>query len=236
MKAMSHPVWLCLLSCFQGSFYFLSEVTMIYYTADLHFASVDIIDKAGRPFSTTEEMDETLIRNWNAVVSADDTVYLVGDIGNHALPFPEAQLAQLRGHKHLIRGNHDTCIENQEHLLDYFETVTDFLEIDDGAVHITLCHYPLVYIQNGYMIHGHLHNAKKKAYRILTQLPRNLNAGVDINDFYPVTLEQLIENNRRFYADAERGCLALTKDGTAVGMKWKARFHPLPQRKPEKGK
>lgn len=207
---------------------------MIYYTADLHFASTDVIEKAGRPFSSTEEMDETLIRNWNAVVSADDTVYLVGDIGNHALPFPEAQMEKLCGHKHLIRSNHDTCIENQERLLDFFESVTDFLEIDDGGVHITLCHYPIIYIQNGFMIHGHLHNAKKKAFEILTQLPKNLNAGVDVNDFRPVTLDRLIENNRRFYGDTERGRLARTKDGKPCGMKWNARFHPLPQPKPEK--
>lgn len=209
---------------------------MIFYTADLHFASEGVIGKTGRPFASADEMDEALIRNWNAVVSDCDTVYLVGDIGNYDLPLPEDRLARLCGHKHLIRGNHDTCIENQEHLLDFFESVTDFLEIDDGSVHITLCHYPLVYIQNGYMIHGHLHNAKKKAYQILTQLPKNLNAGVDVNDFYPVTLEQLIENNRRFYGDAERGCLARTADGRIAGMKWKARFHPLPPRKTEKGR
>lgn len=206
---------------------------MIFYTADLHFASEGVIEKAGRPFASARQMDETLIKNWNAVVSEHDTVYLVGDIGNYDLPFPDEQLERLRGHKHLIRGNHDTCIADQEHLLDYFESVTDFLEIDDGAFHITLCHYPLVYIQGGYMIHGHLHNAKKRAYQLLTQLPQNLNAGVDINDFRPVTLEQLVENNRRFYEDAERG----QKDGMPRRMKWDARFYPLPpQRKREEGK
>lgn len=204
---------------------------MIFYTADLHFGFDGIIEKAGRPFSSSKEMDETIIKNWNAAVSDNDTVYLVGDIGNYALPFPAEQLGKLRGRKHLIRGNHDTCIEEQELLLDYFESVTDFLEIDDGAFHITLCHYPLVYIQSGYMIHGHLHNARRKGYQILTQLPRNLNAGVDINDFRPVTLEQLIENNRLFYADPERGSFHPSGDGSYSRRKWNARFHPLPQRK-----
>lgn len=207
---------------------------MIFYTADLHFASEGVIEKAGRPFASAKEMDDALIRNWNSVVSDGDTVYLVGDIGSYDLPIPEAQLNELHGHKHLIRGNHDTCLEQQERLLDYFESVTDFLEIDDGAVHVTLCHYPLVYVQSGYMIHGHLHNARKKAFRILMQLPQDLNAGVDVNDFYPVTLEQLIENNRRFYADEERGLLPRSQDGAPRRMKWKARFHPLPQRKTEK--
>ena len=204
---------------------------MIFYTADLHFGSDDVIEKAKRPFSSSREMDETVIYNWNNAISDNDTVYLIGDIGNHNIPFPDEKLRKLRGHKHLIRGNHDTCIENQERLLDYFESVTDFLEIDDGAFHITLCHYPLVYIQGGYMIHGHLHNAKGKGYQILTQLPRTLNAGIGINVFRPVTLAQLIENNRDFYGDAERGGFKQSTDGVHRGSKWKACFYPLPQRK-----
>ena len=37
---------------------------------------------------------------------------------------------------------------------------------------------------------------------ILRQLPRVLNAGVDVNFYRPVTLPQLIENNRAFYSGA----------------------------------
>lgn len=206
---------------------------MIFYTSDPHFGFAEIIEKENRPFSSIEEMNEALINNWNEKVTDDDIVYLIGDIGHYQLPFPGEYIGKLRGHKHLIRGNHDTCIADQDQLLDYFESVTDFLEIDDGPYHITLCHYPIVYIQGGYMIHGHLHNAKKKGYQILTQLPRNLNAGVDVNDFCPVTLEELIENNRQFYGDPERGRVSGTKDGPHKGMKWKACFHPLPQKKKE---
>ena len=35
-------------------------------------------------------------------------------------------MSRLRGHKHLIRGNHDTGFENAGELYRYFETVTDF--------------------------------------------------------------------------------------------------------------
>ena len=87
---------------------------MIYYTADLHFGYAPIIAQASRPFSSVQEMDETLVSNWNTVVSEDDTVYFIGDIGSHCTPFPAQQLSRLHGHKHLIRGNHDTCLENQE--------------------------------------------------------------------------------------------------------------------------
>ncbi len=204
---------------------------MIFYTADQHFGYAEVIEKAARPFASVEEMDEALINNWNAAVSDDDTVYLIGDIGGHCTPLPAEQLSRLRGHKHLIRGNHDTCIEEQQRLLDYFETVTDFLETDDGERHITMCHYPLVYIQNGCMIHGHIHNMKKEGYRVLRDLPRVLNAGVDINGYRPVTLQQLIENNRVFYEDPLRGAPKPRKQRADDAQKWDAKFYPLPQKK-----
>lgn len=202
---------------------------MIYYTADLHFGYDAILSQASRPFACVEDMDRTLIDSWNSTVSDADTVYLVGDIGSYRTPLPAEQLSRLRGRKHLIRGNHDTGLENQRQLFDYFETVTDFLEIDDGPFHITLCHYPIVYIQNGYMIHGHLHNTKKEIYNILRQLPRVMNACTDINHFRPVTLDELIRNNQSYYHDPTRGKHPVSGEiPEPHKQKWKATFHRLP--------
>lgn len=199
---------------------------MIYYTADLHFGYGPVLEAAHRPFSSTEEMDEVLIENWNAQVTDQDTVYVLGDIGGHSSPFPHTQLSRLRGHKHLVRGNHDTGFENQMQFFDYFESVTDLLELDVGDTHLTLCHYPMVYNQGGYMIHGHLHNKQNELYDLLQKLPRVLNAGVDINGFAPVTLETLIQNNQIFYHTPEKGCPP-TRKGSHK-RKWKAVFQPLP--------
>ncbi len=171
---------------------------MIYYTADLHFHYEPFLP--ARPFATVAEMDETMIRLWNETVTDSDTVYVVGDVGYNGGYVPGDALRCLRGRKHLIRGNHDTGFENAPELFRYFETVTDFNEIDDGDAHILLCHYPILYRKRGYMIHGHLHQARGPEYDILRQMPRMLNAGVDINFFRPVTLEQLAENNRAFYS------------------------------------
>lgn len=171
---------------------------MIFYTADLHFLYEPLL--SSRPFATVEEMDETLIRNWNETVSPEDTVYLVGDIGYNEGQVPHALLSRLTGHKHLIRGNHDTGYEDAASLYRYFETITDFNEIDDGETHILLCHYPIIYRKRGYMIHGHIHQSRGQEYQLLKELPRVLNAGVDINFYRPVTLEELVENNRAFYS------------------------------------
>ena len=114
---------------------------MIYYTADLHLHYAPLL--AGRPFATVAEMDEALIRNWNNVVTEADTVYLVGDVGYNGGYVPLDALRRLKGHKHLIRGNHDTGFEDAVRLYECFETVTDFNEIDDGDSHVILCHYPI---------------------------------------------------------------------------------------------
>lgn len=171
---------------------------MIYYVADTHFLYEPVLRE--RPFETVEQMDEALIERWNAVVTDEDTVYHLGDIGYNDGRVPCRILERLKGHKHLIRGNHDTGYVDAQLLYRYFETVADFYEIDDGDSHILLSHYPMLYNKRGYMIHGHLHGAGGPFHEILRGLPRVLNAGVDVNAFRPVTLAELIENNRIFYS------------------------------------
>ena len=53
---------------------------MIYFTADTHFDHANIIRFCNRPFATVEEMNETLITNWNRKVHANDTVFIIGDM------------------------------------------------------------------------------------------------------------------------------------------------------------
>ena len=166
---------------------------MIFYTADLHLGYFPILHDTARPFSGVPEMDEALISNWNARVGADDSVYIVGDFSYNGGEAPTQYLSRLNGHLHLIRGNHDTGLNHAERLLDYCDSVTDFLEIDDGGTHILLCHYPILHEKGGYMIHGHIHNQRNHAYEILKTLPRVLNAGVDINFYRPVPLDELVD-------------------------------------------
>ena len=45
---------------------------MIFFTSDLHLGHENCIRLCNRPFSSIEEMDETLIENWNHKVTASD--------------------------------------------------------------------------------------------------------------------------------------------------------------------
>ena len=50
---------------------------MIFFTADTHFGHNNVIRFCDRPFSSAAEMDEVMIRNWNARVTGGDTVYMM---------------------------------------------------------------------------------------------------------------------------------------------------------------
>ena len=53
---------------------------MILFTSDLHLGHKNILKLCNRPFSSIEEMDATLIENWNKKVHKNDQVYILGDL------------------------------------------------------------------------------------------------------------------------------------------------------------
>ena len=179
---------------------------MNYFTSDTHFGHTNVIELCNRPFASVEEMDETLIENWNRRVNKNDTVYLVGDVlwDKRKLAF---YMERLSGKKILITGNHDRSFCKREECLKYFELVLPYLEVKIDGRQLTLCHYPMVEWRSsretsgerlGYHIHGHIHNRIAEEYRYLFREFNALNAGVDVNGYEPVSFEELLTNNRRF--------------------------------------
>ena len=53
---------------------------LIYFTSDLHFYHDNIIHHCQRPFWSSDDMNDSLIENWNDTVSPDDEVYILGDV------------------------------------------------------------------------------------------------------------------------------------------------------------
>ena len=85
---------------------------MRYFTSDQNFGHANILRyedrryKLGNKYTSTDAMDTHLVDRWNATVSADDTVYCIGDFAfksqilRDIMPF-------LNGTKIMVTGNHD---------------------------------------------------------------------------------------------------------------------------------
>ncbi len=79
-----------------------------YFTSDTHFDHSNIIRYSKRPFKNVSEMNETLIENWNKVVTNRDVVWHLGDfaMGNNSRRIADIY-SQLNGQINFIFGNHD---------------------------------------------------------------------------------------------------------------------------------
>lgn len=177
----------------------------IHYIADPHFGHGAIIRMCERPFANVDEMDETLILNWNSVVHNDDLVYIIGDFCHRNDKSPAYYLSRLKGRKVLVRGNHDKWLESNLAAANMFESVVNITHTFDPSCdgrHISICHYPLMTWpgkKTSLMIFGHIHNdTKMDFWPYIKGNERLLNAGVDVNGFFPVTLDKLIKNNKLF--------------------------------------
>lgn len=175
---------------------------MNYYIADMHLGHKNALIFDERPFDSVEEMNETIIRNWNSKVNDDDDVWILGDFCYRSEKDPSFYLKQLKGHKHLLIGNHDKATLKSNSALRYFESVEHLQHIKDREYNVILCHFPLATwnaIRRGsYHIYGHIHNDRNAVFEYMKKQERALNAGCMINNYEPVTIEELIENNKKF--------------------------------------
>lgn len=177
--------------------YTIEEAKHIWITSDTHFNHANIIKYCNRPFSSVEEMNETIIANWNKVVSEDDMVYHLGDfaLGDKSL-VPDF-LERLNGYKEFLMGNHD----NSDIMLEMckqglIENISWEDVIKVGKKTIILNHFPFGSLPDPatnrpiIQLHGHVHSTPDNPW---LHFDNQYDVGVDNNNFTPVNLAELLD-------------------------------------------
>ena len=148
-------------------------------TADWHFGDPRL-DLLCRPFSSPQEHDELLIRNFNQFVEPDDVVLVVGDVTSRYSPEKLELVSEMHGQKVLIRGNHDEPHSDVD-LGQFFIDVVghgDGLEFEHDGIALYATHYPTRGVEDRFNIVGHVHGAWRCQLNML-------NVGVDCFGFFP---------------------------------------------------
>lgn len=168
---------------------------MIYFTSDLHFGHKNIIKLCKEPFSSIEERDALIIKNWNSVVTDEDFVYVLGDISWYSTERTCELFSQLNGHIHIITGNHDSedtleALLEKKLIVDY-KSYEELLNISKRKK-ICLFHYPIEewngWYRNSIHLHGHIHGTKFRTGR------NRYDVGVNANNYTPVSLDCILED------------------------------------------
>ncbi len=164
----------------------------VFFTGDTHFGHGGALGFYRRPFASVTAMNAALIARWNETVGPDDEIWHLGDF---AIRRPAAVvadlLARLQGRKHLVAGNNDPAATTG---CDGWASVQPYVEMTTDGVSLVLCHYPFRSwhgMDKGWInLHGHSHGRLKPQ-------PRQYDVGVDVRDFRPVAIGQILAGRRR---------------------------------------
>lgn len=143
-----------------------------------------------------EKHDKELIRRWNERVKEDDLVFILGDLSFRTGTETNKILKQLKGRKILIKGNHENIWMDKNADLSLFEEIVDYKEIKVDKCMFCMSHYPFrVWNQqhNGSIqLFGHIHSNETTSHPMKEEIPYSYNVGVDVNNYYPVSLKDYV--------------------------------------------
>lgn len=166
-------------------------------------------------FKSTNDMNRYLIERWNSVVDVDDIVYVLGDFGMGDRKAWKTYFEQLNGsEKHLILGNHDCknanktpdskqWVPHNEILECGFTSISEELYLNDGGRTVWMAHIPRSTApdKRGFRrppptqyfdvsLSAHCHD------KFMVNDFGDINVGVDVHDFYPRTLDELLVRSK----------------------------------------
>lgn len=172
---------------------------MIYFTADTHFGHDREFIWGPRGYKSCKEADEATIKNWNSVITDDDTVYVVGDffLGKDE-DYVREILEKLNGRIYLALGNHDS--EKKQAIYRTFKKIIEMdtsFQITYNGRRFHICHYPTLTASLEsdpkhclFDIFGHTHSNAK----FFEDRPYMYNVSVYAQNNMPVSIDQINED------------------------------------------
>ncbi|MFP4019855.1 MAG: metallophosphatase [Bacteroidales bacterium] len=159
----------------------------MFFTADYHLGHNNIIKYCDRPFSSVEEMDETIIDNHNSVVGKDDIVVHAGDLCLYKSydRVKRNYIDRLNGQLIFLMGSHDKWLSKCENIRDIWKG-------EVGGAYIVICHYlmriwPLSHY-GSWHLYGHSHGRA-----VPLEEGKQLDVGVDCHNFYPLSFDDIVD-------------------------------------------
>jgi len=167
------------------------EITLdTWIISDTHFFHENI----GRYCSRPENWQELIIKNWNDLVSPDETILHLGDFALGNKSNFDLLSGMLRGRLFLIQGNHDRISKS------YCETrgvtlIKNCLNIQiSDQMKLIFSHLPIVPLEDGWInLHGHIHNVPPPPEGSNLG-PNHINMSVEVREYRPWRLGDILKS------------------------------------------
>lgn len=174
---------------------FKDDIDNTFFTADLHLYHNNMIEYASRPFKDLNAMHSHITKAFNSILTVDSDLYIVGDVTLLSSEFGgriKKALAAINGRKHLVIGNHDTW-KVRNYLEAGITTVHSAGSFKHEGIRFFMMHDPAEYlcVENGtnVLLCGHIHTL----FKHLFPEKRIINVGVDVWEYKPVSIEQIMQ-------------------------------------------
>lgn len=176
-----------------------------FFISDTHFGHTNTWEKFKnadgtplRAFSSTEEMDEYMVDQWNKTVTDNDTVYHLGDV---VIAKRHLQtIKRLKGKKRLIRGNHD-IFKDEQYREAGFDQIHGVRVFDNFICsHIPL-HPDSITTRFNTNVHGHLHGNRVMWSDGKDIDPRYFSVCVEQINYTPINYEDVVAAIKKQHED-----------------------------------
>ena len=144
-----------------------------------------------RPWDDVETMTEEMIEWYNELVSAEDRVYILGDVAFTTTNIIST-VGRMNGRKVLVPGNHEP--KKMKKYIDLFDDVRGYVQ-RNGFIMSHIPIHPGSLGRWGLNIHGHTHNNTVKAFSgpdLEYEDNRYYCACVERTNFRPKLLDEIL--------------------------------------------